>query len=376
MKRLLCFGFLVITVLALAACGSTGGMPDGDQLPPGDGITVVDDAGYTVELPARIDRIVVADILPIPSVLAVFFNSADKIVGIPEGSMTAAKNSLFGELYPEILNAETGFAQNGDINLEELLKLDPDLVICSTLNPAVGDKLRNAGFTTVAISPNKSGYDCIETLQDWLELLGQIFPDNDKTAIVTAKNAEIYDLVQSRIKDLPQEDRARIFFLYKYTDTSIMTSGEKFFGQWWADTSGAINVAREMKAENANEVNLEQIYAWNPDMIFISNFTTAMPDDLYNNTFGAYDWSGISAVADKKVFKMPLGIYRSYTPGVDSPVTMLWFAKTIYPELFDDIDLYQETKDYYAEVFNVTLTDKQAKSIFEPDRDASEGFTK
>ena len=82
----------------------------------------------------------------------------------------------------------------------------------------------------------------------------------------------------------------------------------------------------------------------------------------------------LDSVQNEKVFKMPLGMYRSYTPGVDTPVTLLWFAKTTYPELFEDIDMVQETKDYYMEVFGVELTDEQAASIFAPEANVGAGF--
>ena len=71
---------------------------------------------------------------------------------------------------------------------------------------------------------------------------------------------------------------------------------------------------------------------------------------------------------------MPLGMYRSYTPGADTPITLLWFAKTTYPEYFEDIDIVQETKAYYKEVFDVDLSDEQAESIFSPEKSASTGF--
>ena len=82
----------------------------------------------------------------------------------------------------------------------------------------------------------------------------------------------------------------------------------------------------------------------------------------------------VNAVENQRVYKMPLGMYRSYTPGVDTPVTLLWLAKTAYPELFADIDIIQETKDYYSEVFGITLTDEQAASIFTPNAQAGSGF--
>ena len=99
-----------------------------------------------------------------------------------------------------------------------------------------------------------------------------------------------------------------------------------------------------------------------------------MPEDLYTNAIGNYDWSAINAVKNKEVYKMPLGMYRSYTPGADTPVTLLWLAKTAYPELFEDIDIIQETKTYYNEVFGITLTDDQAASIFAPAAEAGAGF--
>ena len=71
---------------------------------------------------------------------------------------------------------------------------------------------------------------------------------------------------------------------------------------------------------------------------------------------------------------MPLGMYRSYTCGVDTPVTLLWLAKTVYPSLFEDIDITAETKKYYQEVFGITLTDEQANKIFSPVSAAGTGF--
>ena len=331
-----------------------------------DTITVVDHNDNTVTLPREISRIAVCDILPLPSVLSVFFDSAEKLVGIAPSSMSAAQNSLLSQLYPEILNAETGFMNGTDVNTEELMKLSPDVVFYSASNPALGEKLTAAGFGAVAVSANKWKYDCIETLNNWIDLLSKIFPENDRAALCRQYSTEVYDLVQNRVKDIPEEERARAFFLFQYNDSTIMTSGQLFFGQWWADAIGAVNVANELTTDNSVTVNLEQVYDWNPGVIFMTNFNTFQPDDLYNNTVGTYDWSGIEAVQEGRVYKMPLGMYRSYTPGIDTPITLLWMAKTVYPSLFEDIDVTQRAIDYYQSVFGVTLTSEQVESIFTP----------
>ena len=379
MKKFISLLMAFVMVLSLVACGQpaadtskTEEALSGETT--GDTHIVVDHAGYEVEVPNQIERIAVCNILPLPSVLAVFFDSAEKIVGMTEGSLTAAQNSLLGELYPELLEAETGYFESNSVNVEELMKLNPDVVFYGKSDVEVGEQLRNAGFAAVAISVNDWDYNAIETLDHWIALLGEIFPDNDKTEVVSAYSKQMYDLVQERVADIPDEERERAFFLFKYSDTSIMTSGAKFFGQWWADAIGAVNVAGELTTDNSVAVNMEQVYAWNPSVILITNFTPAGPDDLYNNTVGVYDWSAIDAVQGRRVYKMPLGMYRSYTPGADTPVTLLWLAKTIYPAYFEDVDILAETKAYYKEVFGVELTDSQAESIFAPAADAGTGF--
>lgn len=335
---------------------------------------VVDHAGNEVEVPYDIQRIAVADIYPLPSVLSVFFDSAEKIVGMAPASMTAAQNSLLSQLYPEILNADTSFTDGTTINIEELVKLQPDVVFYGASSPSIGEQLASAGIPGIAISVNKWDYNAIETLDNWISLISELFPGNDKTELVSNYSNQVYEEIQQRVADLPQEDRARLFFLFQYSDTTIATSGQNFFGQWWADAIGAVNVAQELTTDNANQVNMEQIYGWNPDTILITNFNQATPDDLYNNTIGSYDWSQIDAIQQRQVYKMPLGMYRSYTPGVDTPVTLYWLAKTVYPDLFEDIDVTEKTIDYYDTVFGITLTEEQAESIFTPVTAAGEVF--
>lgn len=342
---------------------------------------VVDHGGNEVEVPNKIERIVVTDIFPIPAVLSVFFNSADKIVGIAPTSMSAAKNSLLSKIYPEILNANADFMNGNVINVEELMKLNPDVVFYSENNNEQKEVLTKAGFCAIGISANGWHYDCIETLNHWLQTLTEVFKYSNDISILTERSDkaqkmsnEIYDMIKERVSKLSKEEKKRVFFLFQYNDSTMLTSGKNFFGEWWAEAVGCINVAEELEKDNSVATNLEQVYAWNPDMIFITNFTTALPKDLYENTVGNYDWSEVKAVKDREVYKLPLGMYRTYTPGIDTPITLLWFAKTAYPGLFSDVDLVKETREYYKNIFDVDLTDDEIKSIFNPDVNAGRTY--
>lgn len=381
MKKIMIL-FTAMLVLFSSACGSKNEtsaedvnvketVSDGSKTESGTHV-ITDHAGRKVTVPNEVDRVVICDIYPLPSIISVFFDSADKIVGMAEPSMAAAKNSLLSELFPEILNAKTDFIDGTSVNIEELLMLEPDVVFFNAGNKALGEQLENAGFAAVAISAGKWQYDAVETLIGWIGTLDQIFPDNSRTELVQQYSDQIREEVGKRIEAIPEEARKSVFFLFQYTDETLQTNGNPSFGSYWAEAIGAENVVAEPTEQNARPVSMEQIMVWEPDVIFITNFTAAKPEDLYQNTIGTYDWSAVKAVKDGQVYKMPLGMYRTYTSGIDTPIALMWLSKACYPEYFEDVDITALTEAYYKDVFGVELTDDQASSIFDPSAGAGE----
>lgn len=383
-KIIMCFMIVVMSVLFCACNNTNNNENKNDNVAKNysnsnekmqDFHIVIDHAGNEVKVPNKIDRIVITDIYPIPSVISIFFNGASKIVGMAPPSMIAAKNSVLSKLYPEILNAKTDFIKGTSINMEELLKLNPDIIFYPETSKQEGEDFKKLGIPAIAISSNKWDYNAIETLNQWIKLLDEIFElDNNKTKICKEYSEEILNLITERVKDIKDEEKRKVMFLFQYNDKNIMTSGKRFFGNWWAEAIGCKNVGEKLDKDNSVSVNMEQIYEWNPDLIFITNFNEYYPDDLYNNTVGNYKWENVEAIKMKEVFKMPLGMYRTYTAGIDTPITLLWLAKKAYKNKFEDIDLLEKTKEYYKVVFNVNLSNEEVNQIFNPIKGAGVGF--
>lgn len=337
--------------------------------------TITDMAGNEVVLPKEVKRVVVLSMYPLPSAIANYLGSAEKIVGMDPFAYAAAKNGLLSQIYPEILNADTSFVNNDSVNIESLIQLKPDVVFYNAKSDEQKKMLENAGLTGVAVHAQQNDYNCIKTYNDWFELFNKVFPgEGPETSKVTEYSQTVYDEIQRRVKDIPQEERARALFVFRYTEDKLVISGKKFFGNWWIETAGGVNVAAEIEEAAGQPVTMEQILAWNPDIVYITNFSGAMPEDLYDNAIGGHDWSTVQAVIDRNVHKMPLGSYRTYTPGVDTPVTMLWVAKQMYPQKFEDIHIEQEFKNYYKEMFDIALTDEQVQQILNPVREAAGQF--
>jgi len=48
---------------------------------------------------------------------------------------------------------------------------------------------------------------------------------------------------------------------------------------------------------------------------------------------------------------------------METPLAILWTAKTIYPEYFQDLDIEAEAKDFYQTFFNFEVSDELMQRI-------------
>lgn len=331
---------------------------------------IVDQNGREVEILKDLNRIATGRILPFPAVYFLATGSTDNIVGIHPASMSAAKTSMLGKISPSILKAETGFIQGDEINVEELLRLDTDIVFAYGDSGDRLDVYKEANIKTVGIKTmSLFNGNSLETLNSWLELLGEITENQGKAAgiIEYGRNAE--KEIASKVEGL---EKPKGLMIFSQSDGQNVVSGKGFFGNWWLNATGAIDVA-ENDIKMSAAVDMEQIYTWNPEIIYVTNFTDLKPDDFYNNTIEGQDWSEIDAVKNKRVYKIPLGIYRWFPPSGDTPLMLMWLAQKNHPETFE-YDMNQVIKDYYQEYYDYSLSDDEVELILNPSDKSSEGY--
>lgn len=336
--------------------------------------TVTDDNGDKVEIPDRPERVVVANILPLAPYAVAFTGDPARIAGMHPASMSAARAGLLGKFHPDALRIPTKFIQGASLSIESLMALNPDLVLVNAPDKRMLERVRSAGLTAFGVSPVKWNYDVEKTFDGWTESLEKIFPDaRARGETLKGEMNRMKGLVADRVKAIPEKERKSVLFIVRADSREIVVSGKRFFGESWCALTGSKNAAGGIEAENANAaVSMENIYAWNPDVVILTNFTPLIPEDIFGNRDSGRDWSHVKAVQEKAVYKMPLGFYRTFTPSADAPVTLLWLAKTLYPKAFEDIDLIKETKRYYQKGFGIALSDEDARAVFHPDARSAE----
>ncbi len=331
--------------------------------------TIIDHAGNEVILPAELDRVVISGLLPLPSVFVQFRGSAEEIVGMHPSSMAAAENSYLVNIFPDITEADTSFVVNGVVNIEELMKLDPDVVYYSATNVEEYELYKKAGIPAVGFSTTIADYDCVETYAAWIDLFGDIYGEQEAADAIIAEGRQVAEEIISVTSEIPEEEKPRVMIIMNYANGVMKVVGSNFFSEYWIDSAGGINVAADLNS--SNEVNMEQVYEWDPDMIFITNFSPYLAEDILNNTIDGYDWSNVKAVKEGKVYKFPLGMYRWFPPASDTPLVLQWLAKMIRPEAFADLDMDNEIKEFYKTHYHVDLTDTDLEMIYNPTREAS-----
>ncbi|WP_339195985.1 ABC transporter substrate-binding protein [Solibacillus sp. FSL R5-0449] len=364
---------LALASMALAACSdneATSSASGGEDETTAEEKIVIDQAGTEVTIPAEVNSIVSGGILPYFHTWYVATNSAKEIVGMHPNSYNAAENSILSKMAPEILNADTSFVQNGEMNVEELMKINPDVFFEIATDEKSIEQARTAGINTVAIKAiDAAAAEPLATFNSWLKLTGEIASTTERADNFIEIGTDVQNEIYEKIDSLKAEEKPNALMLYQLSEQAITVGGKNFFGNQWLNATGANDVA-ENDVTGRKDVNMEQIYNWNPEIIYITNFTEIQPEDLYNNTIPGQDWSEVEAVKNKQVYKIPLGIYRWFPPSGDAPLMLKWLANNNQPELFD-YDMNAEIKSYYKDFYGYDVTDEEVEQILHPSSDAA-----
>ena len=268
-------------------------------------IIVEDSFGRTVEVPQNVERI---------AALYSFAGYAVSLLGrgatlaVPGG---LKRDVLLCRIFPEIKEASVPRQQT--INLEELLRVKPDLVIIrgdTASDEKELEKLDKAGLPYIVVE-----YSTIEEQQQAISIIGKAIGREQEAAAYNEYYDQAIARVEEALQDIPQDQRTRV---YHAENQALRTIHHSSLAADWSRAAGIINVSVGEELTligNDYFTTLEQVLIWDPEVI-IANENTAV--DLI---LGNPQWSGIQAVRDGRVYQLPQGIssgatrFRGNAPG-------------------------------------------------------------
>ncbi len=329
----------------------------------GETFTITDTAGRKVELPVNLQRIVTGPVV-MPNLIFAVDGTGDKLVGMHPMSKSAWENSILKIMAPGMAKATTDFIGGGfKMNIEEVLKLRPDVVFQVSFEKGNIAQLEKLGIPVIVTHEGLKNLD--HYLEKHITLVGKVLRKEKRAAELIADFKAADQMIAQRLVTIPKEKWPRGLILFNVE--KLMATGSGSFADYWLNHSGAENVARTIKTSpRGSTVNMEQILAWNPEVIYITNFCPTKPEDLYNNTIPGQDWREISAVKNRRVYKIPLGEYRWYPPSGDASLMLKWMAQKNHPEQFGDYDIREEIRSHFSKIYNFTVSEAQIDRILNP----------
>ena len=289
-----------------------------------DEISFTDQFGRDVTLPGPSERLAT---IPIPAAsMAVAVNgSPEPLVGMHRLSQTAIVEGILGEFFPETRDIPSDIVGDGfTSNVEAMLTLDPDLVLqWGTRGPDIVQPLEAAGLTVATLR-----YGREEDAAEWIGMMGMVLGQEERSTAILDWRADALEAMQARAAGIADTDRPRTLYFLRYL-SSYRVAGEGTYNDFWMELGGGDNVADE-EFQGFNDVNAEQVIAWDPEVIFLNGFEEALsPEDVYSNPL----FADLSAVQNRRVYKLPIGGYRWDPPNQESPLTWAWVGSLLHPDL-------------------------------------------
>ncbi|WPC98357.1 ABC transporter substrate-binding protein [Proteus terrae] len=324
---------------------------------------IVDQIGRTVTIPDKVERTVVLQHQTLN--LLVQLDATDKVIGV----MSNWKQQL-GDGYAQLAPSLEKTPKVGDLtsfDAESLVKLQPQVVFVTNYAPKeMIDKISALGIPVVAISLRKEVNDDKSTLNPTLQneeqayneglkegilLIGDIVNKSENAQALVNDTFKQREQVSQRLQDIPKEQRVRAYM----ANPDLTTYGSGKYTGLMMEHAGAFNVAAST-VKGYKQVSLEQVIAWDPEVIFIQDRYPQVVDEIKQDA----RWQVISAVKNNRIYLMP---EYAKAWGYPMPEAMaigeLWMAKKLYPEKFSDIDIQKAANDWYQKFYRTQYQGKE-----------------
>ncbi len=250
---------------------------------------------------------------------------------------------------------------HSSVSFEELQKYSPDLVL--TFNrPNELLQLEKAGIPAVNAVTPKSLEEGKALVQVYGEALGGSAPQRAQE--YTAYFDEKLKMVTERTSSLSEEEKPSVY----YAGIDLLTTyGNQSDLLEVIEAAGGRPVTEELKAGNHTSVNYEQLASWNPEYIFIDHGGMNERQTVEEILEGAEKnrrYQSISAVKNKKMYLVPSGTFY-WDMGIQKILLIEYMAGILHPDLFADLDMAGEIRDFYSRFFSYDLTAEEAERILE-----------
>ena len=309
----------------------------------------VDSTGRTIIVPDEIDKVAVSG--PMTQII-LFALCPEKFVGISSAWDETAALYLPTEYYELPILGQL-YGGKGELNLETLLASGAQVVL------DVGEAKKSVKEDMDALQ-EQTGIPFIhidastETMGDAYRMLGDLLGNEETAHMLGAYCDDIYARMSEIADSVEKKD-----LLYITGEGHNVIAQGSYHAEIIDLMANNIAVVDEPSSKGTgNEVDMEQILAWDPEFIIFS------PESVYDSVAEDETWQSLQAIQNGNYVEVPFGPYNwmGFPPSVQRYLGMMWMAKVLYPEAAD-YDLYEEVRNYYDMFYHCSLSEEQFNDL-------------
>lgn len=311
---------------------------------------VVDMEGKEKEISDNINKIFVD--WPDGIILTMTLGATGKLVAVPN-VFDSDVYAWTGTICPEINSIERN--DEAYMSLDEVLLYEPELVI-TTMREMI-PVYEEAGLEAIYVS-----FDDNMTFQEALKIVGQAL--GEKEYRQAEKYCEYYEanvkMITEHLGSVEELSKPLVYYVDgRFTDIYHTVGSGECQENWIMTAGGILATSGEYDGKNF-EISADKMLEINPDYILIGQKNQA---DIYNELIGNAALSELAAVKNHRVCRIPQGLLAWCRSGPESALQIVWTAKLLYPDRFEDIDIKEITKNFYQDFFGTDVSDEILEGI-------------
>lgn len=306
--------------------------------------TITDMAGRDVVISDHISRVATIGPVPVLNSFVFALGEAKSLVnGLPP-NLSGPRWKLQYLVDPDLAQRPVLQGGGGAPLVEGLLETRPDIVL--TMDRQTIDLVARAHTPAVFLAWRQP-----EDVKAVMRLLGQIYGKAEAAEAYCSYFDATLGKIAARLAQQPVQ-RPRVL----YASLKRMTQPH-LIAEWWIAKAGGRSVTEGERPTEALTFSREQVLAWDPEVMIVSS--AAEVADAYADPRLAT----VSAIRNRRVAAIPTGVHLWGNRTVEQPLTVLWAAQLIHPDLFRDWDIREEIGSFYATFFKTPLTKPQVEEM-------------
>ncbi len=354
----LCAATLCLGALGLAGCAGSSNedtQASSQEATAADTRLFTDSLGREVELPATIERICPSGHTAQQVLLTM---APDLMVGLSQ-ELSEEQLTIFGEQFADYPVVGAVLGAKDDFNREAVAAAAPQVIIdtgevkkdTQESLDALQDQL---GIPVVFVEAYLEDYGAA------YQTLGELLNREERGTKLSQYCTDVYDEVQTTMANIPEPERVNMAYLLGNNGLNAIAK-TSVQAQVIDMVANNVVVVDDVSGKgNGNEISLEQIAVWNPDLIIFQ------AGSIYDTVGSDPAWAGIAAITNGNYYQVPNDpwCWMNNPPTVNQLMGMQWLPRLLYPDAFDD-SIQDVTRAYYSTMYDYDLTDAELSELLE-----------